>query len=215
MGVMIAVTEKTGQNHPNVKILVSEMEINSLLKSDGVNQCRCQHELALCCVPNRRAVCPFRLDDILLLACPCGRPANMSCFLRLPQALPSPAKALWGNASVNDFPILYSRSGRPLQIHGMWQVFRVHNERVDKRGGLPLQAWLCQPGWIALPEPVRAGAPSLRQWWEMWAGSRKRSCLQVNGLVNSVNSPINYANKPKAQQSDAASHSANTPLEYK
>lgn len=90
MGVMIAVTEKTGQNHPNVKILVSEMEINSLLKSDGVNQCRCQHELALCCVPNRRAVCPFRLDDILLLACPCGRPENMSCFLRLPQALPRP-----------------------------------------------------------------------------------------------------------------------------
>lgn len=167
--------------------------------------------LHACCVLNRKAVCPFRLDDILLLACPRGRPANMSCFLRCHK----PCQGPLGNASVNDFPILYSWSGRPLQIHGMWQVFRVHNERVDKRGRLPLQAWLCQPGWIALPEPVRAGAPSLRQWWEMWAGSRKRSCLQVNGLVNSVNSPINYANKPKARQSDAASHSANTLLEYK
>lgn len=169
--------------------------------------------LHACCVLYRKkAVCPLMLDDILLLACPKWQASKHELFSL---AATSPAKALWGNAPVNDLPILYSWSGRPLQIHGMWQVFRVHNERVDKGSWLPVQAWLCQPGWTALQEPVWAGAPSLPQWGEMWAGSRKRSCLQVNRWMHSVNSPVRYANKTKPWHSGAVSHTANTLLSIK
>lgn len=186
------------------------MKINSLLNSDGVNQRRCQHELACLLCPIREEGCvSFYAGWHPPISTPKWQASKYDLFSL---AATSPAKALWGNAPVNDLPILYSWSGRPLQIHGVWQVFRMRNERVDKRGRLPLQAWLCQPGRTALPEPVRAGAPSLCQRGEMRAGSRERSCLQVN-TVNSVNSPMNYANKPK--HSDAVSHTANTLPKYK
>lgn len=181
------------------------MKTNSLLNRDGVNQCRCQHELAVSCVSFHAGQHPP--------ISPAKWQASKHELFSL--AATSPAKALWDNAPVNDFPILYSWSGRPLQIHGLWQVFRVRAERVDQGGRLPLQAWLCQPGRAALPEPVRAAAPPLHQRRQVWAGARKGSCLQVRRLMSSVNSPINHANKPKARRSDAVSHTANTLLKYK
>lgn len=186
------------------------MKINSLLNRDGVNQCRCHHDLAVSCTG--RGCLSFYAGQHPPLSPPKWQ-ANKQELLSL--AATSPAKALWGNASCNDLLILYSWSGRPLQVPGLWQVFRVRAERVDERGRLPVQARLCQPGRAALPQPVRAAAPPLCQRRQVRAGARQRSCLQVNRLMTSVNSPINHANKPKARHSDAVSHTANTRLKYK
>lgn len=71
------------------KIIASEMKINSLLNSDGVNQCRWQDELACLLCPVQEEGCvSSRAGQHPPISSPSGRPVNMSCFLWLPQALP-------------------------------------------------------------------------------------------------------------------------------
>lgn len=67
------------------------MKINSLLNSDGVNQRRCQHELACLRCPVQEEGCVSSpAGQHPPISTPKWQPVNVSCFLWLPQALPRP-----------------------------------------------------------------------------------------------------------------------------